>query len=74
MAKVTINPKFSADAETLERAPGAPIELRELRVRIDPELQRDLDAAKAETGIRSDAEVVRHALRRLAKGGACVLP
>jgi hypothetical protein len=37
---------------------------------MDGDLQRDLDAAKAETGIRSDAEVVRYALRRLAKGGA----
>jgi hypothetical protein len=40
----------------------------ELRIRRDEELQRDIDEAKRRTGIRTEAELVRHALRRLAQG------
>jgi hypothetical protein len=42
----------------------------ELRVVRDADLQRDLDEAKRRTGIRSDTEVTRLALRRLATGAA----
>jgi hypothetical protein len=73
MSKVTITPKFEGDPGKFAVEVAAALDQKELRVRMDDDLQRDLTAAKAETGIRSDAEVVRHALRRLAKGGGRVL-
>lgn len=39
----------------------------ELRVRRDAQLQRDIDEARRRTGIRTEAELVRLALRRLAQ-------
>ena len=49
----------STDAPASEALP-------ELRVRRDADLQRDLDEARRKTGIRTDSELVRHAVRQLA--------
>lgn len=38
-----------------------------LKVTRDDELQRDLDAARERTGIRSEADLVRYALRQVAR-------
>lgn len=39
-----------------------------LKVVRDEELQRDLEAAHQRTGIRSEAELLRYALRQVARG------
>lgn len=44
------------------------VAFRVLRVRLDDALQGDIDEAKRRTGLRTDAELVRLALRRLAQG------
>ncbi|RYE82213.1 MAG: hypothetical protein EOO75_21035 [Myxococcales bacterium] len=62
----------SSRREAAPRAEAGADEERptDLRVARDEDLQRDLDEAKRRTGIRSDTEVTRLALRMLATRAA----